>query len=86
MKMNAQAGQRRAMSFVAEIDQAELTVRLMEIAIGLKRAGDVRPAHEIIAAAKRTWPSQDGAFPFDRMATVAIEYFRECVNNGSQPS
>lgn len=75
-----------ALSFIAEIDQAELAVRLMEIGIGLKRNGDPRTPSQIIAASKMTWPAELGTFPFDRMATASIEYFRECINRGQRPS
>jgi hypothetical protein len=78
----------RALSFVAEIDQAELAVRLMEIGIGLVRTtSETRTAAQIIADIKKTWPpNMVTGFPFDRMAVKAIEYFRECIEKGQRPS
>ena len=72
-------------SFVVEIDEAELAVRLMEIAIGLDRAGDNRSPREILRQSERSWPS-DLPFPFRRMARLAIAYMAECAAKGQQPS
>lgn len=77
---------RRALAFVAEIDEAELAVRLMETAIGLKRPShETRPAREILKDAKDHL-GDDDAFRFELMARRAILYFRECVEQGKQPS
>jgi len=78
----------RALAFIAEIDQSELTVRIMEIGIGLRRTPAVTDTTaQIIATAKKNWEASGaGPFPFDRMAVAAIEYFRECVDRGQAPS
>lgn len=70
---------RRGLALVAEIDEAELGVRLMEVAIGLKRPKtDTRRPEEILRDARANMP--DGCeFQFGRMASVAIEYFNECI-------
>lgn len=77
---------RKGLALVAEIDEAELAVRLMSIAIGLTRSAENKqtPA-EILAHAEATWPAACGAFPFRRMARAAIEYLGECVENGQRP-
>lgn len=75
----------RALALVAEIDEAELGVRLMEVAIGLKRpASETRPARMILHEAKATL-DDDRCFAFDKMARVAIEYFNECIKKAQQP-
>lgn len=71
-------------SFVAEIDPAELAVRLMEIGIGLKRGGDSRSAREIIAHHKTIWPKEAGPYPFVTMAEAALTYFGECIAKGQR--
>lgn len=77
----------KKLSFIAEIDQAELAVRLMEIGIGLKRAGDKRSPMEILAHAEATWPAgMVTPFPFGRMARIEIEYLAECIEKGQRPS
>jgi hypothetical protein len=71
--------------FIAEIDPAELGVRLMSIAIGL-----IPPpgydAREVLENAQKTWPPEAGPFPFSRMANAACEYFNECVQKGQRTS
>jgi hypothetical protein len=76
----------RALALIAEIDAAELGVRLMEVAIGLKRPqSDTRPAAMILHEAKSSL-SNESCFAFDRMAKVAIEYFNECIEKAQRPS
>lgn len=79
---------KRALAFIAEMDQAELAVRLMEIGIGMIRTpAETRTAAQIIADVKRTWPTDMATgFPFERMAVKALEYFRECIEKGQRPS
>ena len=79
---------RAALAFIAEIDDAELAVRLMAIAIGLKRTPDYRRTpREIIADSTKMFEEQTGTpFPFGRMARAAIEYVGECIENGQRPS
>lgn len=68
---------------IAEINHDELTIRLLEIAIGLKR-----PKGENASDAMRTIEggAQRGEVPayivrdFKQMATAAIEYLAECIN------
>ena len=75
---------KKAFSFVAQIDEAELAVRLMEVAIGLRRPPtETRPPEMILHEAKASLPQED-AFQFDKMARRAIEYFRECVEQGQK--
>jgi hypothetical protein len=76
---------RRAAFWVAEIDEAELAVRLMERGCRMKRPVDASPG-DILEEAVRAWPVEGGPFPFRDMARIAIEYLRECVNNGVVPS
>lgn len=79
---------RKVLALVAEIDEAELAVKLMRIGIGLNPpATEKRSNRQIIEDAKRIWPANEcGPFPFDRMARAAIEYMGECVERGSRPS
>ena len=77
----------RALTFIAEISQAELAVRLMAVAVGLRRPADSKKApDDLIAEAHRNWPADAGDFPFLRMAAVAVEYLRECIDRGQRPS
>jgi len=77
---------RAALSFVAEIDEAELAVRLMETAIGYKRpVGQTKPAAVILDEAMEALGG-DSMFRFGLMARRAIDYFRECVEKGQRPS
>jgi hypothetical protein len=87
-KAMSDGGKKRALSFVTEIDQNELTVRLMEIGIGLVRTDkEIRTAAQIVADARRAWPEgMVTGFPFERMAVRALEYFRECIEKGQRPS
>lgn len=80
------APKRAALALVAEIDEAELGVRLMETAIGLKRpATEKRSAREILAHARQSLGT-DQAFNFELMARRAIEYFRECIEQAQRPT
>jgi hypothetical protein len=75
----------RPLALVAEIDEAELGVRLMEVAIGLKRpTSETRSAAMILHEAKASL-ANDSCFAFDRMARVAIEYFKECIEKAQKP-
>jgi hypothetical protein len=74
-----------ALALVTEIDEAELGVRLMEVAIGMKRpASETRPAAMILHDAKVGLPD-DSMFAFDKMARVAINYFGECIKKAQPP-
>lgn len=80
------AARRKAFSFVAEISADELALRLMQIGIGMK-APPGTDATAVLNAAERAWPSDMVTnFPFRRMAVASIEYLRECVERGQQPS
>ena len=73
--------------FIAEINEAELAVRLMSIAMGLKRSPTNKATPEqIIEEAKQKWPASGGLFPFGRMARAAIDYFEECIDRGQRPT
>lgn len=81
-----EASRRHAYSFVAEIDEAELGLRLMECGCRMKRPKDAAPAAQLLSEAAETWPPEAGPFPFGRMARLAIEYFNECIKKGQTPS
>lgn len=76
--------ERRA-DFIAEIDEDELAVRLMECSIGLKRPDVATPARQILEDARLAFPPGH-TFLFDAMARVALEYFRECIREARRPS
>lgn len=69
---------------IAEIDAAELTIRLLEIGIRLKRPPG-KTAEQIMETVHLS--ATDGRVPadivgdFERMATAAIMYFGECCAN-----
>lgn len=86
-----EAARRKAASFVAEIDETELTLRIAEIAIGAKRPPGLSAADALrdlkrsaeasgLPEVARTYDS------FGRMARAACIYFGECIAKGSQPS
>ncbi len=77
---------RHAYSFVAEIDEAELGLRLMECGCQMKRPKNAAPAAQLLSEAADGWPTEAGPFPFGRMARLAIEYFNECIKKGQTPS
>lgn len=78
-----------AAAFVAEIDQAELAVRLIERGCHMKRPPRTsgQEAWDQFEAA-----AADGSVPayivedFFAMAGIAIAYFGECVAKGQRPS
>ena len=80
--MNARDKTKRAVMAV-ELDHAELTIRLMEIGIKLRRPKGV-PASKVLASAKtnalgnelRSQTIQD----FEDMATASILYLRDAIN------
>ena len=69
---------------VAEIDHAELTIRLLEIGVGLRRPIGMTGA-EALHDVKHTVNS--GKIPayivadFEKMAVAAMTYLAECINN-----
>ena len=78
---------RRKTAFIAELDEAELALRLMECGCAMRRPlGSEQSSLELLDDAARSWPRAAGQFPFGRMARLAIEYFQECVNKGQRPS
>ncbi len=60
--------------YVAQIDAAELAVRLFEAAMGLKR-----PAGMTAAQALGTFPEEDRR-AWLNAATAAMSYWQECIN------
>ena len=66
--------------FVAEIDQAELAVRMCEASYGLTRPPGLS-ANEALAAMDRE--CSDG---WTRAAVTALLYVRECIAKGQAPS
>ena len=77
--------QKKAASFVSEIDPAELATRLIERGCHMKR-----PLGMTGRAAWKSFEQSaaDGRVPeyivrdFEAMAFLAIEYFREVISNG----
>lgn len=81
--------QKKAADFVAEIDQAELAVRLIERGCHMKRQPGTSGQEawgQIVAAAQAgrvpTYIVED----FFAMAEIAINYLGECVAKGQRPS
>lgn len=69
---------------IAEIDAAELTIRLLEIGISMKRPRG-QTAEQVLAQVRR-WTTDDALkasiiADFERMSLAAIEYFGECCAN-----
>lgn len=86
-----EAARRKAASFVAEIDETELTLRLAEIAIGLKRPPGMSAADALrqLRQHAETSGQPEAAQVYEsfaRMARTACLYFGECIAKGSQPS
>ena len=79
----------RAKSFIAEIDQSELAVRLIERGCKMKRPAGLSGA---AAWADVEKSAAEGAIPeyivrdFEAMAIIAIEYFGECIERGQRPA
>lgn len=82
-----EAAKRYANSFVAEIDPAELAVRLIERGCHMKRAsgqtGQAAWADIEEAAAAGKVP-QYIVRDFEAMALIAIAYFGECIDKMQQ--
>lgn len=74
---------KRKTIFVAEINATELTLRIAEIAIGLKRPPG-RDAAQCLADLRSEQPQLCATF--DRMAQAAAEYVTECIRSGRRPS
>lgn len=86
-----EAARRKAASFVAEIDETELTLRIAEIAIGAKRPPGLSAADALRDLKQRAEGSghAEAAQTYDsfgRMARAACLYFGECIAKGSEPS
>ena len=80
---------RHASSFVAEIDEVELTVRFAEVAMGLKRSLGMSAQAVLDDIARETAGDRDAEYAaraWHRMARAAITYFGECIENGKAPS
>ena len=75
----------KGLALVAEIDEAELALRLAEIGIGIRRRNNSDP-RAMLRELEQRWPKEAGPFPFGTMARCAIEYLGECVENGRAPS
>jgi len=82
--MGKSAAKQKVLAAVVQMDPQELTVRLLEVGIKLSRP-DGRSAASIMAELRQG--VAQGAVPayiiadFERMAIVAMEYLKECVNN-----
>lgn len=66
-----------ARTLAAEIDPAELTLRIAEACIGIKRPPN-KSAKEALAELHAAEPEIIGGF--NRAAIRAAEYFVECIN------
>lgn len=75
------AGRRTA--FVAEIDSAELTLRIAEAACDFRRPPG-RDAATCLAELRASDPETTASF--DRIAKAAAAYLAECIRRGTQPS
>jgi hypothetical protein len=79
--------EKRAASFIAEIDQAELAVRLIERGCHMKRPAGTTGA---VAWEQFEAAADDGRVPayivndFLAMARIAIEYFGGCIEAGQR--
>lgn len=71
---------KRRTTFIAELDQRELQVRIMEAILRMKRPAGVSP-EQLLADME---PQDRDASA--RGAVAALEYFRECVAKGQAPS
>lgn len=67
----------RGKLFETEIDSAELTLRIAEACLGMKRPPGM-PAKEALAQLRSGQPNIVSGF--DRAAIRAAEYFVECIN------
>lgn len=79
MTDNLAKAKRHSMTLVAEMDEAELIVRMIEAGIQLKRP---HPDPRVTLACtedvdRETWR---------RVARAVMLYFQECVNVGQAPS
>lgn len=86
-----EAARRKAASFVAEIDETELALRLAETAIGLKRPSGLSAVDALQQLKQQAVASGHPEAvqvydSFARMARIACLYFSECIANGSEPS
>lgn len=63
--------------FETEIDVAELTLRIAESCLGMKRPPDM-PAKDALGQLRSSQP--DIIAGFDRAAVRTAEYFVECIN------
>lgn len=67
----------RGKLFETEIDSAELTLRIAEACLGMKRPPGL-PATEALGQLRKHQP--DIMAGFDKAAIRAAEYFVECIN------
>jgi hypothetical protein len=61
----------------AEIDPAELTLRIAEACCGMRRPPGMEPK-EALAQLRQSQP--DIVAGFDKAAALAVAYFVECIN------
>lgn len=80
------AAKQKGLALIAEIDEAELALRLAEIGIGIRRQHDGSDARFLLRELEHRWPKEGGPFPFRTMARCAIEYLGECIKNSKVPS
>lgn len=71
---------RRTLALVAEIDPAELAVRIGEAMMGIPRPDGV-PARDVLAGSDPVMARR-----FMRAAEAAASYITDCINKGQKPS
>lgn len=72
----------RKRTLIAEMDQSELAVRLMEAAIERRRPSGMSPA-EVLRLSSADDETAKQVSVAVRQALVALDYFRECLNAAS---
>ncbi len=82
------AAKKAAITFVAEIDEAELTLRFAEIGCGIKRPPGMgaKEALDYLNAITTDPYAKKVLRDFHKMARTAILYLGDCIQNGSRPS
>lgn len=71
---------RERAALIAEINESELTARMIEAAASLKRPEGLT-AEQALGIADDVVVAR-----YRKAARAAMDYWRECINNGSVPS
>ena len=66
---------------IAEIDHAELTIRMLEIGIGMGRPAGMTGA-DALRHVRKVTPQMEAYIidDFEKMAVAAMQYVAECIN------